>query len=124
MDKEDIQEVFLTKFHELLCFKFNSDEISENHVFTVQLNDFKKSFSEFCEDQGVYSGLLRKLENGQISFEDVILAYDHKNITISRDMVTIFLAPDIVLSFEESNQKMFECKLITLIWTNKDDEYY
>lgn len=111
---EKQNEMLLAKFEELLCSKFNSGEISEQSLFSVERRDLQESFIQFCETQNVDLDTIKKLRTNKIKFKDLVLAYDPRNVYFDDGMVNIFITSDSVESFEASNRKFLEgrCNLI------------
>lgn len=110
IDKREQNEILLAKLEKLLCSKYNSEEISENHVFTIELKVFQKSFVEFCEAENVYSVHIDQIRSDQIKFKELLRAYDHKNVTFEDGLANIFITSEDVEVFEASNLSLCESK--------------
>lgn len=105
---EQQNEVLLMKFEELLRSKFNSGIISEDEVFSVELKDLHDSFIEYFDTQNLHNFCVEKLRNDQIKFKELVLAYDHKNVTFEDDLVKICITSDKVEQFEAANRELFK----------------
>lgn len=105
--REDQNSYLLMKFMELLYSKFNSCEVQENRQFSISVRNLRSSFLQYLKSQNVISQFVDKLTKRMSKFKELVLAFDHKNVTFVDDMVNIFITSDLVELFEASNRKLY-----------------
>ncbi|KAL5288852.1 MOV10.2 family protein [Megaselia abdita] len=118
IDIDEQKEILLSKFAELLLSKFNSEEISENYMYKIRLKDLKQSFIGYCETESVCYGCIEKIKNNDIDFKELVLAYDHKNVSFGDGFASIYITSEDVGYFEASNHKLFKDTLANLSFDN------